>query len=308
MKNITSNQHGGPSNCPIDGDVFSKMLEAMTTKELTDGLNEALESMTDENYDPALIDAYLAALDRKDPMPEVPDAEGFFADFQNKLLLAFPSQSDKATITRHKVRAVWRTGLIAALTAVCLMSGMVVAQAAGLDVFGAIAHWTDAVFSLGAIHSDGATDEPSSFPLESNASSVDTTTDHASLQEALDDYGITEFAEPTWLPDGYEFQNVVVDYWPDDNRFIALSCSYSNGADTLLIDIAYHQDEQPEQLQKTDTPIESFTAGGLTVYLLENINSNSAAWVTEHYECYISGTVERQVLKQIVLSSYAYIQ
>lgn len=95
----------------------------------------------------------------------------------------------------------------------------------------------------------------------------------------------------------------MVDYWPDDNRFIALSCSYSNGADTLLIDIAYHQDEQPEQLQKTDTPIESFTAGGLTVYLLENINSNSAAGVTEHYECYISGTVVRQVLKQIVPSS-----
>ena len=38
---------------------------AMTKEELTNGLNEALESMTDEDYDSALIDAYLAALDRK---------------------------------------------------------------------------------------------------------------------------------------------------------------------------------------------------------------------------------------------------
>lgn len=65
MKNIVSKQHGRPSNCPTDGDVFTKMLEAMTEEELTDGLNEALETMTEENYDSALIDAYLAALDRK---------------------------------------------------------------------------------------------------------------------------------------------------------------------------------------------------------------------------------------------------
>ena len=73
MNNTASKQHGSPSNCPTDGDVFMQMLEAMTEEELTDGLNEALESMTDEDYDSALIDAYLAALDRKAPMPEVPN-------------------------------------------------------------------------------------------------------------------------------------------------------------------------------------------------------------------------------------------
>ena len=60
MKDIANKQHGSPSNRPAGGDVFAKMLEAMTEEELTDGLNEALESMTEETYDPALIDAYLA--------------------------------------------------------------------------------------------------------------------------------------------------------------------------------------------------------------------------------------------------------
>jgi len=59
-------------------------------------------------------------------------------------------------------------------------------------------------------------------------------------------------------------------------------------------------------VEKTDALVESFVVEGLTVYLLENINNNSAAWATEHYECYITGTVEKPVLKQMVLSAYEH--
>ena len=308
MNNTTSKQHGSPSNCPTDGDVFMQMLEAMTEEELTDGLNEALESMTDEDYDSALIDAYLAALDRKAPMPEVPDTDTSFANFKNRLLQTFPAKTDIAVCPRRKVRSVWRVGLVAVLTAICLMGGMVVAQAAGVDVFGAIARWTDEVFSLGTIRSDGADDGTSTPALADNGTDNSNNTTYTSLQEALDVCGITEFREPTWIPDGYELRNVMIDYWPDDDKFIGISASYSDGIDTLFVDVEYYQDEPTEQLQKTDAVIESFVVDGLTVYLLENINSNSAAWVTEHYECYISGVVEKQSLKRMVLSAYDNIQ
>ena len=59
-------------------------------------------------------------------------------------------------------------------------------------------------------------------------------------------------------------------------------------------------------MEKTDAPIETFVVNGITVYLLENISNNSAAWATENYEFYISGSVEKQVLEQIVLSAYAH--
>lgn len=307
MNNTTSKQHGNPSNCPTDGDVFMQMLEAMTEEELTDGLNEALEGMTDEDYDSTLIDAYLAVLDRKAPMPEVPDTETSFANFQNRLLQTFPAKNDAAVSPRRKARSVWRIGLVAALIAICLMGGMVVAQASGVDVFGAIARWTDEVFSLGTIHSDGAEDQVSNSTLENSETGDSNKTAYTSLQEALNVYGITEFYEPTWLPDGYSLGNITVDCWPD-GKFIGLFAEYSDGVNSLHIDIAYYDGEASEQLQKMDVPVETFVVNGVTVYLLENVNSNSAAWVTEHYECYVSGTVERQVLKQIVLSAYAYIQ
>lgn len=302
MKDIANKQHGSPSNHPAGGDVFTKMLEAMTEEELTDGLNEALESMTEENYDPALIDAYLAALDRKAPMPEVPDSEAAFANFKTKLLQSFPAE-DKTDSPSHKASSVWRIGLVAILTVICLMGSMVAAQASGVDVFGAIARWTDNIFSLGTIISEGAGDESGNSRL---GNSFDDTERYASLQEALDAYGITEFREPAWLPDGYKFADVEVDSWPDDNSFISLLAKYNDGTNSLQIKIECYQGTANEQLEKASAPVETLTVNGFTVYLLENTNSNSAAWVTEHYECYIIGTVEKQVLKQIVLSAYAH--
>ena len=304
MKDIANKQHGSPSNRPAGGDVFAKMLEAMTEEELTDGLNEALESMTEENYDPALIDAYLAALDRKAPMPEVPDSEAAFANFKTKLLQTFPAE-DKTDSPSRKTNSVWRIGLIAILTVICLMGGMVAAQASGVDVFGAIARWTDNIFSLGTIISEGAGDESGDSRL---GSSFDDTERYESLQEALDAYGITEFREPAWLPDGYEFESVQVKFWPNDGSLIGIQARYFDGSNFLQIQLEYYEGSANIQVEKTYTSLETFLVDGLTVYLLQNISSNSAAWVTEHYECYIIGTVEKQVLKQIVLSAYAHTQ
>lgn len=300
MKDIANKQHGSPSNHPAGGDVFTKMLEAMTEEELTDGLNEALESMTEENYDPTLIDAYLAALDRKAPMPEVPDSEAAFANFKTKLLQTFPAE-DKADSPSRKTNSVWRIGLIAILTVICLMGGMVAAQASGVDVFGAIARWTDNIFSLGTIISEGAGDENGDSRL---GNKFDDAERYESLQEALDAYGITEFREPAWLPDGYKFADVEVDSWPDNSSFIGLSAHYYRGTDFLQIQLECYEGNANIQVEKTNTSLETFLVDGLTVYLLQNVSNNSAAWVTEHYECYIIGIVEPHVLKQIVLSAY----
>lgn len=302
MKDIANKQHGSPSNRPAGGDVFAKMLEAMTEEELTDGLNEALESMTEETYDPALIDAYLAALDRKAPMPEVPDTEAAFANFKTKLLQTFPTE-DKADSPSRKTNSVWRIGLIAVLTAICLMGGMVAAQASGVDVFGAIARWTDDIFSLGTIISEGTGDKSGDSRLGNR---VDDTERYESLQDALDAYGIIEFREPTWIPEGYEFESVSVKSWPNNGSFIGIQAEYFDGSNFLQIQLECYEGSANIQVEKTNTSLEAFLVDGLTVYLLENVNSNSAAWATEHYECYISGAVEKQVLKQIVLSAYTH--
>lgn len=307
MNNTASKQHGSPSNFPTDGDAFTKMLEVMTEEELTDGLNEALESMTDENYDSALIDAYLAALDRKAPMPEVPDTETSFANFKNRLLQTFPTKNGIEVSPRRKVQSVWRIGLIAALTTICLMGGMVVAQAAGVDVLGTIARWTDEVFSLGPIWSDGAEDVLNGTILEETVTGIDSETEFESLQAALDAFGVVEVSAPTWIPEGYSLNSVETLCLPDGTLWL-LSAEYTNGINFLHFEIENYQGEPSSQIEKTDTPVETFSVNGITVYLLENINNNMAAWATEHYEYSVSGAVEKTELQQIVLSAYANMQ
>lgn len=287
MSKPIGEQH--PSNYPKDGDAFSIMLEEMSVDELMDALDDALEHTTMENYNSSVISAYLAALDRKDPIPEILDVEAAYADFQRRVRNIFPEyQKPKHN---RRFRRVWRMGLVAVFSIVCMFGVMVVAQAAGVNVFGAMAHWTDNVFSFGEIRSDGAVDVPND-------------TAFTSLQEALDVYGITEVAEPTWLPDGYTFMSVVADH-RSNGDFIGLAAEYSNGAYILHVEFSSYQDEPSMQIEKTDAPVETFVVNDTIVYLLENIKNNAAAWMTEHFECIIAGPIDKTELRQMVLSIYA---
>ena len=55
-------------------DVTPERLSKLTASQLADDMERALDFMSDETYDDAVIDAYLEALDRVAPMPEYPDA------------------------------------------------------------------------------------------------------------------------------------------------------------------------------------------------------------------------------------------
>ena len=66
--------HFEPAERPDCLDVSPERLNAMTAAQLERELEAALEAMTEEEYDPAVIDAYLDALDQKAPIPDHPDA------------------------------------------------------------------------------------------------------------------------------------------------------------------------------------------------------------------------------------------
>lgn len=66
-------------------DVSPERLNPMTAAQLERELEAALEAMTEEEYDPAVIDAYLDALDRKAPTPDHPDAGAAYTWFQARV-------------------------------------------------------------------------------------------------------------------------------------------------------------------------------------------------------------------------------
>lgn len=77
--------HFDPAERPDCLDVSPERLNPMTAAQLERELEAALEAMTEAEYDPAVIDAYLDALDRKAPMPDHTDAGTAYAGFQARV-------------------------------------------------------------------------------------------------------------------------------------------------------------------------------------------------------------------------------
>ena len=92
-------------------------LEALPPSELAEELETALDAMTEETYDPAMIEAYLDALDRKSPMPAHPSAEASYQEFHAKLQGYVEQGVSKPAKKRRKSRKITRVGLVAALLA-----------------------------------------------------------------------------------------------------------------------------------------------------------------------------------------------
>ena len=149
------NHHSNQTGKPDCLDISPERLKKMSPSELEQAMEDALSIMTEEDYDPAVIDAYLNALDDQVPMPMYPDAKTSYTDFQQKVRSLSGDPSVQGMQKRRHVRLhrIPRVGLVAALTVACLFGSMVAAQAAGVDVFGALARCTESAFSFGPIQS-----------------------------------------------------------------------------------------------------------------------------------------------------------
>lgn len=281
-------------------------LDAMSAVELAEALEYALDTMTEEDYDEAVIDAYLDALDRKAPMPEIPDAAAAYAGFQQKLRDLQPNAAPLTARASAKPSGrfchVLRAGLIAAAAILLMLGGMITAQAAGFDVFGAFARWTKNTFSFGLVHTDGAddiADKSSKEPISEQG------LEYTSLQEALDDYSITEVTAPAWFPEGYTLTELLVANTEGIGRFI-LHADYENDGCLLGIEIMRYSDKPAQQVEKTDTIVESIEINGITFHFIENTDNYTVAWATEHYECHIVGAhnMSIDVLRKMVGSMF----
>lgn len=264
-----------------------EQLDEMSTAELLEALEQTLFSMTEENYDGELLDAYLDELDRKSPMPEHPATDESYERFKarvGKMNAAInPLESAPAASAKPKPRhTALRTALVAVIAAACLLSCMVVVQAAGLDVFGSIARWTDSLFGFGAIGEPAASPSPTG------------------TQEVTVEY--IETLLPT-VPDGFvmgepevfeDAETGCIEYWTcyyNDDKFIAFSA-------------VEQYDENMSEYQKDYQDVHIIEIDGQEFYIFMNNGYASAAWRSVNLECNINTNLLLEDLTQIVINSY----
>lgn len=278
-----------PSNDHTDkrGDRPSAgQLDSMSTAELLEGMEQALYSMTEETYDAELIDAYLEALERKSPMPEHPTADESYERFRarvGELNAAVNPQSAPARRTRPGPRRALRTALVAVITTACLLSCMVVAQAAGVDVFGSIARWTDDLFGFGDVEDM----EAAPAPTESTEVTVE----------------YIESLLPV-VPDGFVMERpiIFIDEVSGDLEYIA---NYFFDDKFITFSAIWQSDEGISLYEKDQRDIETLVIGDTKFFVFMNNEYPTAAWTNSNLECGISTNITIDELKQLLYDSYS---
>ena len=285
-------------------DVTPERLSKLTASQLADDMERALDFMSDETYDDAVIDAYLEALDRVAPMPEYPDAATTYAEFRDKIrsISEELTPAKSSTVPSHGIRRgrqLLRTVLVAAVLVACLFSGMVVAQASGLDVFGAIARWTADAFSFGDVSTLAASDiEEQLFYTEPDKTVPE---EYKELQTELKHRGFPLYFPE--IPEGFELVDNFL-YVSEQDGGLNYSNCYLRESD--MIGLAVNQNiETPEKIyEKDDSPVEEYFYNGVMHYLFTNLDNQVAVWIAGDLEYSISTTLSKDELKELVRSVY----
>ena len=285
-------------------DVTPERLSKLTASQLADDMERALDFMSDETYDDAVIDAYLEALDRMAPMPEYPDAATTYAEFRDKIrsISEELTPAKSSAVPSHGIRRgrqLLRTVLIAAVLVACLFSGMVVAQASGLDVFGAIARWTADAFSFGDVSTLAASDiEEQLFYTEPDKTVPE---EYKELQTELKHRGFPLYFPE--IPEGFELVDNFL-YVSEQDGGLNYSNCYLRESD--MIGLAVNQNiETPEKIyEKDDSPVEEYLYNGVMHYLFTNLDNQVAVWIAGDLEYSISTTLSKDELKELVRSVY----
>ena len=257
-----------------------------------DKRRQALEEKQDALHMEILMDDYAAELGEQTRR----EAEAAYAGGA----LTYPPELDDAIRARiaaapepdkeHKTgKTALRYALVAALTVVLLLGAMIAVQAAGVDVFGKIASWTDSVFRF-------RNGTESSAEEETDAS-------ENPIRTALRKNGMPVELAPNWLPEGYVIS--LVDTVQVDETLTINTRAECAGRPVIRIAII-KGDAQPlldeAQWEKTGlTPLQ-YTANNRTVYVIENESLWSGTWTDGQYCVSFFGFESFEELETIIYS------
>lgn len=179
---------------------------------------------------------------------------------------------------RRTVRFVLkRAGLVAAVL-VLLLAAMVTVQAAGVNIFGAMAEWTDDVFRF----ESSGTGKDQEWSRE--------------LYDCILDFSLM----PSWIPDGFETTQVGIN---DLMIMKEVWAAFDDGERSFKVDIIIYTSAEyipvVGSFQKDSTPVEQYDSNGRTVYLFSNYDSSIAACLDGLTEISITGDLTRDEFKRM---------
>lgn len=177
------------------------------------------------------------------------------------------AQTTKAEHSRKSTKNVIRHLLVAAATVIALLGTLVAVQAAGIDVFGRLASWTDSVFHY----------KTQEKPVQAGEAPF------SEIKAALSDLGLPVELSPCQLPDEYSVINISKSE-TDDIKLLAIVVGNEERESRIVIE-EYSKMDLIENLlwEKTDPSAKVFSSNGRDFYLIENEQGWSGIWSDGRY-------------------------
>lgn len=304
-------KHTEQASKPACLDVSPERLAAMSPSELADNMEQALDVMTEETYDPEVISAYLDALERKAPMPEPPDPQTAYQDFLQRLQKSVITAGRSDTRTGRRgggVRRISHAGLAAAVVLVCLLASMAIAQAAGLDWLGTIAHWTEDLFSFGTKQAMDEMYDP--YSQENISAGQTDNSAHASevvpeefreLQAELEQRDLS--LHVPIIPEEFEAEDSQL-YINSETDRIVFCMAYTKDTDQVILEVTQSDEELRAIYEKDSADIDFYECNGIMYYIFSNIDNTAAVWNIEGLEYSLFTNLSANELKEIIQTMY----
>ena len=102
---------------------------------------------------------------------------------------------------------------------------------------------------------------------------------------------------PQWIPDRFELVDVIVEQTPVQETFLAV---YECENQYLKISVKSFLISKPEQIEVNPVSYEIYSVSGIDYYIFSNNHQNKASWITDTYECYISGDLNTEEIKLMI--------
>ena len=267
------------------------MYDAMDDEQLRQILRDDASNTEGEDTDMELMLHIMEVLaKRRKAAQEDISPEAALEEFKNKYtytdnsLISEERPAKKKTIGFSRWQR-WVATIAAVL--ILVFGSSITAQALGFDLWEIFVKWTQETFHFSSsVHSDDFS-EPN----------IDDETPYAGLLAALEQHGITNNLTPEWIPNGYLEGEVRVIETPMQRQFVA---PYTNGDASIRIRIADYLDNFPMQIEQSEALIEIYMSDGIEFYIFDNEGQLQAAWVTDRFECFISGPLSLEEIKTMI--------
>lgn len=286
-----------PMNCnPKEGSSqINEHLNNMPIDELTDALADMWDAVDNFTYSAAEMDACLEKIEQTEVAPEfdVDASLNRFLDKHSRLVecASRTSKKSRPNISR------WKPSVAAAIAVLAVLGSLVTAQALGIDVFGAIARWTDETFHFSA----SSQNEADSDADIQNSTDQSPDGEYTSLQDALDACGIKQSVIPQQLPNGFELAKVSVYSLPSQVEIEAIYTS--NDRIFSLTIFRYNSPDVVGQtiFEKDSEDMILYNKNGITYYIMSNNQQLTAVWMPQELlTCTITGDLSIEEIKNLL--------